>query len=537
MRFIARLADMFRGSDDKRVAPKERAPRLAPPQADLAPAAQTPLRRRKKRRDERGVALLMVLGAITVLTVFLTELQEETSSELAAALADRDALRAEYHARSAVNLTRLLISTEPTLLAIIGPAIQLLGIKLQQIPVWKFTEMVLGPFNDPAAASSFNTFAGLDPTSAKNFGLGTTGRFEVTVVDEDSKINLNAAAAPRDTATLTATLSRQLLGLFSPPSYNPLFEGRDADNQFTDRQTLCAAIIDWADSDPSGNEIQNPCDPFSTQASNTGPEDNFYQTLGLPYRRKNAPYDSFQELRLVRGVSDDTWAAFFDPKPEDPGKRNITVWSANKINVATANAETILAVICGNANEVELCTDPLQIANFLMVMQMVKSFGLPIFSSSKDFFDALKGNGFIGPILTQIGLKPVTFKNEKEVAKALTFKSKLFSIYADGIVPGYKRTTRIRIHAVVDFRVAPALGAPPMGFCGSSVTNSGGQSQLAQAADANQKQQQQPGSAGIGTPGGQQQQQPLDPASATLDQILKALNTNPAGTVVYWRVE
>ncbi len=40
--------------------------------------------RRKGRVDERGVALILVLGAITVLTVFLTQLQEETSSELPA---------------------------------------------------------------------------------------------------------------------------------------------------------------------------------------------------------------------------------------------------------------------------------------------------------------------------------------------------------------------------------------------------------------------------------------------------------------------
>src|SRR5262245_14003365 len=56
-------------------------------------------RRPKPRADRRGVALVMVLGAITVLTVFLTELQEETSAELSSALAERDAVRAEYYAR------------------------------------------------------------------------------------------------------------------------------------------------------------------------------------------------------------------------------------------------------------------------------------------------------------------------------------------------------------------------------------------------------------------------------------------------------
>ena len=70
-------------------------------------------KRRPKRADQRGVALVMTLGAITVLTVFLTELQDQTASELSAALSERDALRAEYYARSAVNLARLLIAIEP----------------------------------------------------------------------------------------------------------------------------------------------------------------------------------------------------------------------------------------------------------------------------------------------------------------------------------------------------------------------------------------------------------------------------------------
>ena len=44
-------------------------------------------RRRPRRADKRGVALVMTLGAITVLTVFLTELQDQTASELSAAVA------------------------------------------------------------------------------------------------------------------------------------------------------------------------------------------------------------------------------------------------------------------------------------------------------------------------------------------------------------------------------------------------------------------------------------------------------------------
>src|SRR4051812_8172850 len=55
---------------------------------DLARRQQQAQKRRKRNASRRGVALLMVLGAITVLTVFLTELQQEVSAGFAAALAD-----------------------------------------------------------------------------------------------------------------------------------------------------------------------------------------------------------------------------------------------------------------------------------------------------------------------------------------------------------------------------------------------------------------------------------------------------------------
>src|SRR5512137_608507 len=77
------------------------------------PAHRTPPARRR-RRKERGVALILVLGAITVLTVMLTEFQDDTSADLATAVADRDALKAEYLAKSGIELSRLLLAAEPT---------------------------------------------------------------------------------------------------------------------------------------------------------------------------------------------------------------------------------------------------------------------------------------------------------------------------------------------------------------------------------------------------------------------------------------
>jgi general secretion pathway protein K len=458
-------------------------------------------RRRPRRADKRGVALVMTLGAITVLTVFLTELQDQTASELSAALSERDAVRAEYYARSAVNLSRLLIAIEPE----IRKSIPMLGGKIPQIPVWEFTDLVLGSFNDKAGAESFNNLINADAATGKNLGLTGGGHYELKIVDEDSKININTAA--KGLVRTSDRLGSQLLGLFAPQSYNPMFEGRDADNQFSDRQTICGAMVDWADDD----EDLYACDPRGTSTSaSKGAEDNFYQTIGLGYRRKNAAYDSLEELRLVRGVSDDFWSTFIDPDPSDPHKRILTVWGQDKINLNTANPQTLLAIVCANAPESELCNDPIQLMGFLQGVSLVRSFtqGAPIFQSANDFIKLMEGTGPMAPLLATLGVKPVKFKSKPEVRAMAGVASKMFSIYAEGVVPGFKRTTRVKIHAVVDFRSAAEIGD-----AFSLAAGAGGQ-QGGAAAGGNQPA-----------------------AQASPEQIAAVMSANPAGAIVYWRVE
>jgi len=75
----------------------------------------------------------------------------------------------------------------------------------------------------------------------------------------------------------------------------------------------------------------------------------------------------------------------------------------------------------------------------------------------------MKGTGDLGPLLAMIGMKPVKFQSESEFKKSITTESKMFSIYAVGVVKGYKRETRLKVTAVVDFRTAPSIlteGAP-----------------------------------------------------------------------------
>lgn len=421
--------------------------------------------RAQARRDERGVALVMVTGALVVLMVMLAEFQDEIGAEVAAATSARDSVQAEYYARSSLNLSRLLIATEPTIRAAIAPLFMMMKKAPPQLPVWEFSDRILGAFNGDDEAEAFTSTFGSDPSSGKNLKL-PGGHFELSVVDEDSMINVNQASS-NDIARIR--LGKQIMGLISPAQFNPLFEQKDGQGQFTDRMQTCQAIVDWADID----EVAFVCD-FGSTAQSQGVEDGYYGQLLKPYRRKNAPYDSLEELRMVRGLKDDFWATFVQPDPTKPKKRVMTVWGQGVVNVNTANPQTLHAVVCSGAPTAEMCTNPTQAGTFIMGVTMARgiSMGAPLFGNSKDFVDMMTGKGQLGPILTGMGLKPVKFQSEADFAKNISTESKMFSIYSVGVKKGYKRETRVSLHAVVDFRGAASLSAatPAAGTPATSTT-------------------------------------------------------------------
>jgi general secretion pathway protein K len=425
------------------------------------PASRAAARARRRKR-ESGVALIMVLGAIAVMVVMLAEFQDDAGAEFAAATAARDGLQAEYFARSAVSLTRLLIAAEPTMRQGIAPLFMLMKQNPPQLPVWEYADRILGAFNDKDGSGDFSQLSGLDLSMGKNLGL-KGGHFEVTVVDEDAKINLNMGAS-NEIAHIR--LAKELMATMSPIQYNTLFEQHDANGNYNDRFTICSAIIDWADAD----EQLFSCDLTSAPSSNAV-EDSWYQLQPKPYRRKNAPYDSLEELHMVRGMSEDFWTTFVDPDPTNPKKRVMTVWGQGTINVNSANSLTLYGVVCSGAPTADLCIDPMQMQLFLMGMTMARgiTMGAPLFGSAKDFVNTMEGKGMLGPMLTVMGMKPVKFQSESDFEKSISTKSKVFSIYAIGAVKGFKRETRVRIHAVVDFRNTQALtGAPTTGAAGQT---------------------------------------------------------------------
>jgi general secretion pathway protein K len=281
-------------------------------------------------------------------------------------------------------------------------------------------------------------------------------------------------------------------------------------------------MIDWVDT----NFETAVCDT-SGQAQQNAAEDSFYQLLKKPYARKNAPLDSIEELRLVRGVSDDFWATFIDPDPDKPDKRVVTVWGSGKVNVNTANPQTVLAIVCANAVDgTAVCTDPAEALKFLGAMEMMKGFtaGAPIFGTPNQFVNAMKGKGMFALAAEALQLKPIEFKSPDELKKAISIESKVFSIYITGYVKAGKRETRVRIHAVVDFRNAPPPGVPTGLVDALSKLNNGN----------NPLDTGSGGSTGTGGSGGTNADLP---PGATDSAIASAFAPSPGGNILYYRID
>jgi general secretion pathway protein K len=313
---------------------------------------------KRNREGERGVALLMVLVSVALLGAVVNEFQDNANVSLQLAYAARDELRAHYLARSAVNISRLLLHIQKTY---IDPY-RRQGINVQ---LWKLPIVDSGTLEGLLSTGSVLSALGIgdgktaqsiareprpSKSGAKDKSQGFValgGTFSSEIESENGKINVNACCAPAQ----IEVLRRQLEGLFLPSQYNPFFEERKADGQFTSREDQISAIVDWVDPDTQKSGLQG------------GFEDDHYQRLADPYKSKNAKLDTLQELFLVRGMDDDMIHAF--------GQRLTIYGGQYVVNVASADAEVIKAMVRAYVAPNDPLRDPLSRNLDLLVQKFI----------------------------------------------------------------------------------------------------------------------------------------------------------------------
>ncbi|MFO0693454.1 MAG: type II secretion system protein GspK [Polyangiales bacterium] len=420
-------------------------------------------RRRRARGEpvrasrQQGIALLIAIVTITILAVMVSELHETTGTGYAVAIAERDALRSEYLARSALDLTRLLVSQELQIRNAVNPIYQaLVGRPSPQLPVWKLANDILQPFCDYESVVEAGG-SELDFQSADGLG-GLPGHCEIVSFAENSKVNVNDPLSFADTQarrSIAMQLFSLMRGNVSPSPYDELFSSDDADGLFTTRLDVITSVLDWWDAD----QQRTTFDPGAGTVGFGGGEDDVYGRFRDPYQIKNAPFDSIEELRLVRGVSDDFWATFVEPDPEDPESRLVTVYGSGAVNPNEAPADVLLARLCSFLQGEQLCINPTEQAKFVQLVTTARAMiPVPFFSSAGDFLTFVQGQGGpsdlypllrSNPLAASMLFTPVTIPNERraEMEQAFVTAAKILTIQTTGVVG----RTRTRIRAVVNF--------------------------------------------------------------------------------------
>jgi general secretion pathway protein K len=300
------------------------------------------------------VALIAVVSALAVITTIVMEFNYSTNVDYASAANSRDAMRAHFLARSVMNMSSLIIKVQRDILD--RNRRQLAQLGLPDVQIADFMSMLEVPMcGSKEELADMANLANVDMSGMKGLGLDYGMCRVESFGSEDGKINVNCANGAVATQN---GIAAALTGLVNSAAYNPLFEERDGDGQFTDRQTFVKALLDYVDRDEAG-------------FGGSGPEDYGYESLRDSYRPKNNYVDSVDELQLVRGMDDRKWEVF---GPE------LTVYGGCKINVsATASPIQMMALLFQAAKDPNdpVLVDPMKLYLLAQRVGQARALGMP----------------------------------------------------------------------------------------------------------------------------------------------------------------
>ncbi len=238
-----------------------------------------------KGTNRRGVALIVVLLMVSIITALTIQLNRDTRSEVTGAANLSDGIRLRYIAQSgfAVGEALLLADTTPSFDAL--------------TELWANTEMI----------------------ALQSEGYFDNGSFKLAIQDEEGKIDINSLVLGSGDKTAIREL---LVRLLTGPSFR--LDRRKADE-------LLDAIKDWIDADD--------------EVTGAGAEGAYYAGLQRPYTAKNAAIDCIEELLMVKGV---TRELFYGTAGSPGLEQCLTVYGSvsrdGKVNINTAPPAVLRAL-------------------------------------------------------------------------------------------------------------------------------------------------------------------------------------------------
>jgi general secretion pathway protein K len=397
---------------------------------------------KKGRRRERGVALLIVITSIAILTVVAVDFQFNSAVDLQLAANARDELRAQYLARSAVNVSRLLLRFQKQLDAqsqTLGPALAALGIPGGagvNIRLWEIVpvdcslfSMLLGAPGGSGEKTSDAPeyggdleakFEGLSPKGAKmvaqSFG-DFSGCFHADISDEEQKINVNRLNNPGQRGR--PPMMQSLL-LLADPRFEFVYDKPDANGVKMTPHEVLIALHDWIDERDTQASLNLTGSGIDAFPDGFGDENrNSLSKYPYRYRSKNAPFDTLDELYQVDGVSDLFMAAFRDRLTVYPDKNKVVNINTNDPIQEYINILTVAA----NEGDPKLAFGGVVHQAIHQQIAVAKLFSF-LGMSAKQFLAIVSGNG--------VQLKPDLSAQASGANNWITDKSETFTIRATG---------------------------------------------------------------------------------------------------------
>lgn len=197
---------------------------------------------KKPKEHERGVALLVVLMGIALMTLIIIDFCSTAALGYLSAANQANELRAYYFAKSSVAVGLGLLAEDSRMDAAMQP------------PYDSLTDVWAVPF---------------PPVNVDG------GTASISIIDETRKININQLIN-MSTGEINPQFAEVLTRLFTIVGVSP---------------EVIPAIADWLDAD-------------SLTASTNGAEMDYYMRLVPPYAPRNGPMPTIGDLKMVRGIDD-----------------------------------------------------------------------------------------------------------------------------------------------------------------------------------------------------------------------------------------
>jgi hypothetical protein len=281
----------------------------------------------------RGVALLIALVTIAILAAAVVQFSYDSRVNLSIASNERDRLKSYFFARSAVNISTLLLTfqfalqnesteTEDDMGKLIGRAM-----RRSNFQMYQYVDLLLAPFS---SGSLDSPIGGLDLAASGMSGVGGfTGEMSVKIVPEDGRLDVNRFAKE----TISEADLVQLCSMVLDPQYDAIFEEKDEFGDLLDRGAVLQFLVDYIDRNEEAISLRDDC----TILGASGDEGRPYDRADNGIRPRNAMLTHVQELHQTHGVTESFMRAFAD---------QMTVYRVGKPNINVAAAPVFYSVLC-----------------------------------------------------------------------------------------------------------------------------------------------------------------------------------------------